>query len=134
MINYNLEKWKLLLCEVDIIMTYQECLSTLNQKQIENFESITNLVLPQEYKEFCQVFGSGEFGFNMFFIEIPYRENILEEVRSNEIILDSCKYSYTWSIDIQELLDNAYLFGGGINCTSFIITYHRCFFPDPFRA
>ncbi|WP_445632126.1 SMI1/KNR4 family protein [Nostoc sp. DSM 114167] len=95
-------------------------LSTLNEITLKNFESQAGFALPQEYKNFCQVFGSGEFGFNQFFIEVPNCEDIEGGLTSNEIILESCKDSFSWSLKVQELLDNAYLFGGGNNFLSFI--------------
>ena len=34
----------------------------VSQLQLSNFETETGIILPSEYKEFCQLFGSGRFG------------------------------------------------------------------------
>lgn len=105
--------WKLLLSELEVVLECSTGLSTLNEQQLERFELQTQLILPQEYKEFCQIIGTGRFGRNMFYIECPDPENYQEQLESNEIILDACKSGFSWSDDIRKLLDSSYLFGGG---------------------
>ncbi|BAY13038.1 SMI1/KNR4 family protein [Calothrix sp. NIES-2098] len=120
MASEDLKKWKFLLAKLEVILQCTRSLSTLNAIQLLDFESRSCLVLPEGYKEFCQVIGSGRFGQNMFFIEVPDIENSEEQLLSNEIIIDACKDSYQWSTEIQELLKHAYLFGGGDFYVSFI--------------
>lgn len=120
MASKNLEKWKLLFNQVEVLLEYTAGPSILNEAQLLDFESRASLILPEEFKEFCQVFGDGKFGSNMFFIEIPDIEDVKGQLISNEIILDSCKGSFSWSSEVKELLESAYLFGGGDNFVSFI--------------
>lgn len=120
MATEDLEKWKLLLAQVEVILAWTTGLSTLNSAQLLDFEFSAKVILPKGYKNFCQVFGDGKFGVNMLFIEIPDIENVEGQLTSNKIILDSCKDSFSWSIEVQELLDSAYLFGGGDNFVSLI--------------
>ena len=96
------------------------CLPTLTESQLEDFELQTGLTLPQGYQEFCQVFGAGKFGFaHGFFIDSPDIDNIEAELGSSQCILESCGSS-EWSSEVKELLENAYLFGGGDGLVAFI--------------
>lgn len=126
--NYNIDKYKNLLHQLDLEL---ECFSVgdlvypddsfiLNELQLINFENTAGFKLPQEFKEYCQVFGSGRFGLHGFVIDCPNFDDIEGHLGSNESMLASCQYSFKWSIKELELLKNAYMFGRG-NCdVSFI--------------
>lgn len=92
------------------------CLPTLTEAQLSDFESQTGLILPQGYREFCQVLGAGGFGLGGFFVDGPQLDNIGANLNSNQGILGACletfKYDSPESSEIEELLNNAYLFGG----------------------
>ena len=121
MANKNLEKWNLLLSQVEVIRDeLSPSLLTLTEAELLQFESRSGLTLPQEYKEYCQVFGDGRFGGNMFFIEIPEPENVEAQLTSNANILNAGESYNKWPIGITELLESAYLFGGGQSKFSFI--------------
>ncbi len=118
--NNSIEKWLLLLNQVEVFLHDTSGLCILNQTQIENFESEAGLILPEEYKNFCQIFGSGEFGFNLFNINIPDCEDVEGRLASDKMILiDYCKNNCSLSDEVIELLDNAYLFGARHNFISF---------------
>ena len=117
----NIEKWQLLLTQVEIFLHDTCGLCTLNQAQFKSFESQAGLILPIVYKNFCQVFGSGEFGFNLFDIDIPDCEDVEGRLASEKMILfdyytDNCSLSD----EVIELLYNAYLFGARHNFISFL--------------
>lgn len=109
--------------------TLPQCsLSTLNETQLKFFESKTGLILPQEYKNFFQVFGSGRFGLNGFVIECPDIQDIKGYLGNSEGILGACKNEFEGLVEIEELFDHAYLFGGGGDCVSFFFdlrTYNK---------
>ena len=106
------------------------CLPNLTESQLKDFESQTGLILPQGYREFCQVFGAGKFGLERsFFIDNPDIDDIEAQLGSNQCILEACKgnleaykgnYYSSRSNEIDELLDNAYLFGGGSGLVAFV--------------
>lgn len=105
------------------------CLPNLTESQLKDFESQTGLILPQGYREFCQVFGAGGFGLGGFFIDHPDIDEIEAQLGSNQCILEACKgtleaykgnYYSSRSNQIDELLDNAYLFGGGSGLVAFV--------------
>ncbi|MGB8689037.1 MAG: SMI1/KNR4 family protein [Microcoleus sp.] len=97
-------------------------LSTLTEDQLQKFESEVGFILPQGYREFCQVFGAGRFGWDGFFVNCPDVDDIEGHLGENESLLESCKYNdiSEWSSEIKELLNNAYLFGGGGGLVAFI--------------
>lgn len=96
------------------------CLPTLTEAQLKDFESQAGFILPQGYREFCQVLGAGGFGLGNFFINYPDIDNIEGDLDENEALLESCKDSSLWSSEVKELLDNAYLFGGGGGLVAFV--------------
>ncbi len=67
---------------------FQDSLSTLNQSQIDQFQSETKITLPQKYQEFCQVFGSGGFEPSECGIECPDIYNSQEQIRLNNYLLE----------------------------------------------
>lgn len=102
----------------------KDSLSILTESQLKDFESQTGFTLPKGYQEFCQVLGSGGFGSDGFFIDCPELEDIEGLLGSNQSILgaciEACQYSSSRSNEIEELLKNAYLFGGAPGRVSLI--------------
>ena len=54
-------KWQTLFEEVEIIDSGFDS-EIWNIDKIYEFEKNTEITLPEDYKEFCQVFGTGKFG------------------------------------------------------------------------
>lgn len=99
----------------------KDSLSTLNELQLKQFESKISIILPQEYKEFCQVFGAGCFGHDGIDIDCPNLENIEAELDNNLDIPQNWKETCQgWSNEAEQLLDKAYMFGSGGGDTIFV--------------
>ena len=58
--NLMIERWQSLLDQIEIIET-PDGSEFWSQEEFSEFENETGIILPVEYKEFCQVFGTGEF-------------------------------------------------------------------------
>jgi hypothetical protein len=56
-----MQKWLDLLEDITLENKYSERV-LISQLELSNFESETGIILPSEYKNYCQVFGSGRFG------------------------------------------------------------------------
>lgn len=56
-----MQKWLNLLENIDLTKKSSERV-IVSELQLSNFESETGIILPTEYKNYCQVFGSGRFG------------------------------------------------------------------------
>ena len=90
--------------------------SLSSKDELIEFEAYSKIRLPQEFKSFCQLFGSGQFGSSHVFIDCPRKDYIdyhEEKVERREIIL----------IDIEEssenynFLQHSYPVGTGVNDT-----------------
>ena len=92
-----ISKWQALFEEVEIIDRKLGA-EIWNVDEIYTFEKNTGIKLPADYKEFCQVFGTGQFG-NYVNIYCP-------NINVSEIYLNAIK------LDIQAIKDNinSYLF------------------------
>ncbi len=117
----QLIKWEKLLFQLEIILECTHDLSTLTENQLNYFESQTQLILPEEYKNYCQIIGSGRFSRSQFSIDCPDVNSIQETLTSNEIILEAYTSRHSWSLTILQLLDSAYLFGGGLDFKELLI-------------
>jgi len=53
-----MEKWYELLKSIQ----FEGVLNVMSLEDLQEFETDNNMSFPKEYKEFCQVFGSGIFG------------------------------------------------------------------------
>ncbi len=89
----KLRKWKDLKqdSKLEIIISESATKMKLNKiNEIEAFESFTKIVLPNEYKEFCLVFGEGIFGVNLFNIWCLPFYDLIEGIFSfdHDIILN----------------------------------------------
>lgn len=109
----DLEKWKTLLAQTKVIYEFQDHLSVRSVEQLLEFENQAEFLLPSEYKEFCQVFGSGIFTKYRFNIDCPSLEGLGKEQISNLDTIGAIKGSYPYSLDVHNLLDSAYIFGVG---------------------
>jgi hypothetical protein len=69
-----IEEWQELLEQVEVRGDVFELTS---EADLLEFESLTGVILPSKYKEFCQVFGSGEFGNDLLSIHVVSRDNLL---------------------------------------------------------
>lgn len=117
----NLEKWQSLLNQLNVVNEPGAYgLDTVTQEQLKIFENFANIVLPQAYKEFCQIFGSGRFGYTEFFIDYPDPEDMEGHLISNSEINYACKCGWKGEKIVEDILDRGYLFGGGAFYVSFV--------------
>lgn len=115
-----MEKWYELLKSIQ----FEGVLNVMSLEDLQEFETDNNMSFPKEYKEFCQVFGSGIFG-NEIRISCPPE---IEEspIWSATIFgdLDSLKKLPDFPVDkaeqITKLLKNALFFGNTGNCEVFL--------------
>ena len=94
----------------------------LTEEGIAFFEKSFNICLPSDYKQFCQVFGSGIIGgeWNIFFPDeelISYSNQFIkwfkERVNSFELISNP-------ETNILEMLDNCLVFGNSPSCVQLV--------------
>ena len=109
-----MQKWRDLFAQLEVIDYGQE---TFSEEQLIVIEVAEGIILPAEYKKFCQVFGTGMFG---EFIGISCPTSYwLEASRQH---LENIRYELTQfpseehgkNIDINtilKLLDSAFVFG-----------------------
>lgn len=71
-----MQKWLNLIQDINILQASSKQL-TVGQSEISNFEAKTGIILPDEYKNYYQVFGSGRFGDS---VSIHYVSPYLVEV------------------------------------------------------
>jgi hypothetical protein len=124
-----LTRWNHIRCKkVEVVLPkFATRLEIASLDMIDNFESQSGIILPHEYKEFCLIFGSGNFGITFFRIEcLPYVStydgNTVEyTIISSREILDNYKQDCQWSSAEIDLLDSGLIFGSGDNqATSFV--------------
>jgi hypothetical protein len=120
MTTHALEKWRTLIAQLELVSAGQrDNLVPFNEDQLLMAETRIDHPLPQEYKEYCQVFGSGRFGPHRFLIRTPPLEPI--DPRADRIN-DALKCSYRTyaeeelSSETEALLDAAFEFGSGEDC------------------
>lgn len=106
-----LQQWRSLLVEVEII---EEGSEVLDEEELSRFEVENNILLPVEYKEFCQTFGTGLFANSIriyspsqFLVE--YSRGSLETI-SEQIDLFPSE-NLTRDRSLQSLLENGFVFG-----------------------
>jgi len=117
-------KWLALLKQLEIIKPIPgPGEEKWTEEELLAFESETNIILPDEYKSFCQIFGSGGFG-NYINIYCPYlqisdeykemskrgRNTLSGLIRTNNPSIISDLMSF------HNLLDNAFYFGHSNSC------------------
>jgi hypothetical protein len=110
----DLEKWRLLLAQTEVIYREQQQLHwTQSPTQLLEYQNQTGVILPSEYKGFCQIFGMGMFTKNWFEILCPSPEDNGRGPASSEDAIQAIKDSYPYPEDICSLLDSSYMFGTG---------------------
>jgi len=113
-----IQAWQDLLSQLDVIE--EEGAVVCNMAELNAFESKLGIILPEDYKTFCQVFGSGQFGDGMSISCISnYDEIMLNMLRSTleddfdtELDYRIARGESLETGAIQELLDMALVFGG----------------------
>jgi hypothetical protein len=129
-----LEKWKDLKRHSGLEVVISEHatkmkLSTI--QDLETFESLNKIILPNEYKEFCMIYGEGIFGINLFNIWcLPCSSNNgaeEEDMSARDIfyydndMIDNYKTGCYWDEGFETILESALFFGQGSQTeTSFI--------------
>ena len=86
----NPKKWFALLDQVTVMHRKEPKMHTITEAQLEQFESLAAFALPQEYKEYCQVFGTGEFGITLFNIRCPDYLKVAEHLISLQDCINAC--------------------------------------------
>ena len=109
----DLEKWKTLLAQTEVIYENTDHLWTQSSSQLLEYQNKTGVTLPSEYKEFCQIFGSGSFTKNEFQIFCPDPTDEGRGPVSSEDAIVAIKESYPYPEEVHELLDSSYMFGVG---------------------
>lgn len=92
-----------------------------SHEDLDDFEARTGLRLPEEYKEYCQIFGAGSFYFLHMFFRASDSENYFLEF-SNHCIeclemqdvedFHADPETAEWLISLRPLFDHALVFGG----------------------
>lgn len=109
-------EWRELLKQVEVRGDIFEFTSEVD---LLEFEGRTGIFLPSKYKEFCQIFGSGEFGNDLLNIHVVSHDNLLSmiewtsELRVNlelDIYLDDLTMAKLEVI--RNHLKSALIFGG----------------------
>jgi hypothetical protein len=111
-----IEEWQELLEQVEVRGDVFELTS---EADLLEFESLTGVILPSKYKEFCQVFGSGEFGNDLLSIHVVSRDNLLSMVEWTSELKDNLDMDvYLDDLTMAKLdiirnhLKSALIFGG----------------------
>ena len=86
---------------------------TIDEKNLSAFEDQAGFALPQGYKEYCQIIGSGTFGPHWFRIEK------LRILKSHLVATSAAKSTYKiyndeLPLEVEELLDAGFQFGSGV--------------------
>lgn len=116
----NLSKWHILKNQIEVVYNTDKKMNIVTNNQIELFEKKTNLTLPSEYKEYCQVFGSGEFGITLFRIHKPDCFDVESQLISMQDQINACVNYANFTDDQKQLFKSAYVFGQGSDYTFFI--------------
>jgi WD40 repeat protein len=121
---HKMQKWQALFAQLEV---FNEGQDILTQEELVAFETKTGLILPTEYKKFCQVFGLGWVGESI---------RIFCPTSSPQYSIDNIKYTVNSSppfVSVEEieknmkrsqiisLLENAFAFGddGGAHVAFF---------------
>lgn len=108
-----IERWSFLLNELEIIETPYGS-EVWSKEELDSFENETGIILPAEYKEFCQVFGTGCFGdFVSIYCPNPQLSSICLGAIKDEItrFLDPCHEKIMDRKSLINLLNSAFVFG-----------------------
>lgn len=105
-------KWKIILKQLEEVKHTLDS-DIWNDKQFQEFESQTGLILSQDYKDFCQIFGTVGLG-NYVRIYCPdwafsnfSMETLKEDITTNYLSLLQKKIDVE---TLEELLNSAFVF------------------------
>ena len=107
-----MQKWQKLLKILEVIRTSQA--EILTEVDLSRVEIERHLILPTDYKDFCQTFGSGIFG-DFIAIHCPSsqlfsRSNLAIKSIKEQIRKYPSKNTQ-WDRELESLLDSALMFG-----------------------
>lgn len=106
-----MKKWYELLKDANVRKTQY----LISSDDLQTFERGNNISLPEEYKEFCQVFGSGSFGNEILIYcppEIEWTHTVVARfARQLEFLKQTNQISIHRAEHIARLLKNALIFG-----------------------
>ena len=113
-----MEMWEDLLSQIEV--REEEGSGICSTDELEEFEAETGITLPEDYKAFCQVFGSGQFGDGMSIsclgqndpLTLEILRNVLEDEFDSELDYRVARGESPDIESIREILDAALVFGG----------------------
>lgn len=109
-----LERWRLLINQLEIIPGDHGCNPlTTNEEHLLEFEDRAGFVLPQGYKEYCQVISSGIFGPHWFRIDKLDAPEVHLASTSNAKSTYEI-YNGELPLEVKDLLDAGFRFGAGV--------------------
>ncbi|MEL6397493.1 MAG: SMI1/KNR4 family protein [Cyanobacteria bacterium J06626_4] len=110
------KKWKALLSQVKIVSSEQpvennSSWATCSFEDFLEFKHKTQFPFPEDFRLFCQTFGSGRFGNKWILIlAFPSFDNIDEHIASHREILDAFRESLGHLPSSVSILDKSYPF------------------------
>lgn len=105
-------KWHILLEQLEEV-DYNLGSEIWNDKQFQEFESQTGLILPQDYKDFCQIFGTVGLGnyVRIYCPDLAFSnfsiETLKEDITDNYLFLGQKNINIE---TLEELLNSAFVF------------------------
>ena len=108
-----IKQWEALMVQLEVNGDNIEQ-GTWSQNNLQTFETETGIVLPEDYKEYCQIFGTGRLGnyMRIYCPNIYYSELTLGAIRDEIDQASDPTHSEIMNIeDIKQLLDCAFVFG-----------------------
>ena len=109
-----METWLNLLAQIEIIELPSGS-DIWTQEELSQFEKETDIILPQNYKEYCQVFGSGQFGDYMtIYAPYPHLSSMsLENIKEDIAEFPDPEHGKMMNVEsLKQLLNCAFVFGG----------------------
>lgn len=108
-----LKRWQTLFDQIEIIET--SCGSEFwSYQEFSEFENETGIFLPADYKEFCQVFGTGEFGsfVSIFCPNLRFSNFCLKAIKEQLFELPDSHYGRVIDREtLASLFNSAFVFG-----------------------
>jgi hypothetical protein len=120
-----MEKWRSLLAQIKFTGAEHP---TFTDAEIEAFEQQTGIILPQDYKDFCKVFGSGRFSdaYSIYSLDYDFSEECVDDLVFHWISHKEHCQKMIREYDIKDiddpiytdqliaLLKRAFIFGAGL--------------------
>jgi hypothetical protein len=135
-ITTDINKWNSLLAQTTIKYESYDgthkltgAVRTSTSEDLARFEAESEILLPHGYKEFCQVFGDGEFGYTQFAVNIPGQKEDQDIITVRTLMIET--YCDTKELDPSgnikyisqnalSRIENSYRFGTGQGYLHFI--------------